>query len=87
MHYYYYIFIIDTNELKSVIVVVEDNGEDCIGHHNKKDGERQDPRLWEIFLIALEQQFTADWLALIIKDNMTFIGDLGVPQIIFFTSV
>ena len=32
-------------ELKSAIIVVEDDGEDYIGHHSKKDGERQDPSL------------------------------------------
>ena len=36
-------------ELKSSITVVVDNGKDCIGHHSKKDGEWQDPILWEIF--------------------------------------
>ena len=35
----------ETNELNSAIVVVEDNGEDCIGHYSKKDGKRQDPSL------------------------------------------
>ena len=37
--------IIDTDELKSAIDVVEVNGEDCVGHHSNKDGERQDPSL------------------------------------------
>ena len=31
-------------ELKSAIIVVEDNGEDYVGHRSKKDGERQNPR-------------------------------------------
>ena len=44
--------ILRTNKLKSAIfvVVVEDNGEDCVGHHSKKDDDRQDPILWVIFL-------------------------------------
>ena len=37
--------IINTNELKSAMDVVEVNGEDCVGHHSKKDGVRQDPSL------------------------------------------
>ena len=32
-------------ELKSAVIVVEDNGEDYVGHHSKKDGERQNPSL------------------------------------------
>ena len=36
---------IDANKLKSAIFVVVDNGEDCVGHHSKKHGERQDPIL------------------------------------------
>ena len=32
----------DTNKLKSAIFVVEDNGEDCVGHHSKQDGEKQE---------------------------------------------
>ena len=39
----------ESNELKSAIAVVEDNGKDCIGHHSQKDGKRQDPSLWDIF--------------------------------------
>ena len=32
-----------TNKTKSAICVVEDNGEDCVGHHDKKGDEGQDP--------------------------------------------
>ena len=31
--------------LKSAIIVVEDNGKDCVDPHSKEDGERQDPSL------------------------------------------
>ena len=41
------------NELKSAIVVVEDNGEDCVGDHRKKYGKRQDPSLWDICISIL----------------------------------
>ena len=37
--------ITDTKQMRSAIIVVEDNGEDCVGHHSKKDGKRQDPGL------------------------------------------
>ena len=40
-------FHIDTNEMRSAIIVVEGNGDDCIGHHSKKNSWRQDPNLWE----------------------------------------
>ena len=33
------------NERKSAIRVVEDNGEDCVGHHDKKGDDGQDPSL------------------------------------------
>ena len=39
------LIILRTNKLKSAIRVEKDNSEDCIGHHSKKDGERQDPGL------------------------------------------
>ena len=32
----------DTNKWKSAIFVAEDNDEDCVGHHSKQDGEKQD---------------------------------------------
>ena len=41
---------IDIKEVKSAIIVVEDNGEDCVGLHNKKDSERQDTSpLWPLW--------------------------------------
>ena len=39
------LLITDTKQMRSAIIVVEDNGEDCVGHHSKKDGKRQDPGL------------------------------------------
>ena len=41
------------NKAKSAICVVEDNSEDCVSHHCKKDGERQDPSLWDICISIL----------------------------------
>ena len=43
-----------TLKSKSIITVVEGNGLDCIGQRSKKDGERQDPSLWEIFQFLLK---------------------------------
>ena len=36
---------IGQNKTKSSIWVVEDNGEDCVGHHDKKGDDGQDPSL------------------------------------------
>ena len=36
-----------THKSKSIITVVEGNGLDHIGQRSQKDGERQDPSLWE----------------------------------------
>ena len=41
-----HILKVHTNKRKSFIRVVEDNGEDCIGHHDKKGGDGQDPSFW-----------------------------------------
>ena len=43
-----------THKSKSTITVVEGNGLDHIGQRSKKDGERQDPSLWEIFQFLLK---------------------------------
>ena len=62
---------ISMKEVKSDIVVVEGNGEECIGHTSKKYGGRQDPILWEIFQFWLQNDiFTA-----LIVTNTTFIGE------------
>ena len=37
--------IADTKQMRSAIIVVEDSGEDCVGHHSKKYGKWQDPGL------------------------------------------
>ena len=34
------------NKAKSAICIVEYNGEDCVGHHDKKGDDGQDPSLW-----------------------------------------
>ena len=65
----------DTNELKSAIFVVEDNGKGCVGDNSKKDDKRQDPGLWNIFEFWLWNNiFLADSSVLIVR-NMTFIGN------------
>ena len=61
-------------ELKSAIIVVEDNGEDYVGHRSKKDGERQNPSLWEIFKFLLTTYSLADSLTLTVS-NLTFNGN------------
>ena len=38
---------LDTGTIESAIVVVEDNCEDSIGNHYKKNGTGQDPGFWE----------------------------------------
>ena len=58
-----------THKSKSIITVVEGNGLDCIGQRSKKDDERQDPSLWEIFNFLLK----ADSLTLPVA-KMAFIG-------------
>ena len=35
----------DVNEMGSAIIVVEDDSEQSIGQHSKKDDDRQDPSL------------------------------------------
>ena len=51
---------LDTGTIESAIVVVEDNCEDSIGNHYKKNGTWQDPGFWEsqwligIFFIFLK---------------------------------
>ena len=37
--------IIDMNKRKSIILVVEDNGDSSVGNYSKKDETRQDPHL------------------------------------------
>ena len=62
-------------EVKSAINVVEDSGEDCVGHQSKKYSRRQDPSLWDIFQYWLWNNiFLADSSTLIVL-NMIFIGN------------
>ena len=44
-------------KLRSAVTVVVVNGQDCIAHHSRKHGERQDPSLWEIFIFCLMTYF------------------------------
>ena len=37
--------LMDTHEMGSAMIVVEDNSEQSIGQHSKKDDDRQDPSL------------------------------------------
>ena len=67
--------IIDINQMKSGIIVVEDNGKDCVGHDSNKDGERQDPGLWEIFQFWLWNNIFLSDSSVLKVTNMMFIGN------------
>ena len=55
--------IIDKNWTKSIIIVVEDQSKDCVGHHGNKNGEGQDPSLCKRFTFWLTKDNLAASLA------------------------